>query len=79
MNNTITLKIGSTNGYATLTSKYFWMFGNDSITLKYTMDTPPLVIDGRTLIPLRAAAEMMGLQVDWDNETRTAILTALDK
>lgn len=37
----------------------------------------PAVIDrktGRTLIPVRAVAEALGLSVDWDNKTRTVIL-----
>ena len=35
------------------------------------MDTPPQIVDGRTLIPLRALAESIGCYVDWDGETRT--------
>ena len=32
------------------------------------------VVDGRTLVPVRGVFEALGFYVDWDNETRTAIL-----
>jgi hypothetical protein len=35
-------------------------------------DTPPTVVDGRTLVPVRAIFEALGATVDWDNTTRTA-------
>ena len=34
----------------------------------------PVVIDGRTLVPVRGVFESLGFYVDWDNETRTAII-----
>ncbi|WP_427340504.1 copper amine oxidase N-terminal domain-containing protein [Caloranaerobacter sp. DY30410] len=36
-------------------------------------DVPPTIINGRTLVPVRAIFEQFGLEVDWDNETRTVI------
>jgi hypothetical protein len=33
------------------------------------------LVDGRTLVPVRGVFEMLGFEVDWDNDTRTAILT----
>lgn len=33
----------------------------------YYMDVPPMLKNGRTLVPLRAAAEMLGLDVTWDD------------
>lgn len=39
-------------------------------------DATPVVEGGRTLVPLRAAAEAMGLTVSWDNTRRTAIFSA---
>ena len=39
-------------------------------------DVQPQIIDGRTLIPLRALAEIMGLTVSWDDATRTVTITA---
>ncbi|MCL1975049.1 MAG: stalk domain-containing protein [Firmicutes bacterium] len=35
-----------------------------------SLDTPPLIEAGRTLIPLRAIAESLGASVDWDSATR---------
>ncbi len=40
----------------------------------YTMDVPPTVINGRTLVPVRAVAEAAGLTVDWDNDERTVVI-----
>lgn len=39
---------------------------------KIETDTPPTIIDGRTLVPLRAIFEALGAEVEWDNVTRTA-------
>lgn len=46
------------------------------IVAHYKMDVAPMVIDGRTYIPLRAATELMGMNVKWDNDTRTVTITA---
>ena len=46
------------------------------ITAHYKMDVPPLVVNGRTYVPLRAAGELMGLTVTWNNDTRTVVLKA---
>jgi hypothetical protein len=32
-------------------------------------------VEGRTLVPVRGVFEMLGFDVDWDNDTRTAVLT----
>lgn len=34
-------------------------------------DTPPIVVNGRTLVPLRLVSEILGLTCEWDQETRT--------
>ena len=39
------------------------------------MDTPPQIVDGRTLIPLRALAESIGCYVEWNGDTRTVEIT----
>lgn len=36
-----------------------------------SMDVPPAVISGRTLVPLRAIFEALGASVDWNPATRT--------
>lgn len=36
-------------------------------------DTPPTIVDGRTLVPVRAIFEAVGATVTWDGDTRTAV------
>lgn len=56
--------------------------GNPTVTINYyngdtgnlevtnvTIDSPPVIIDGRTLVPLRFIAETIGFTVEWDNGT----------
>ncbi len=40
-----------------------------------TLDVPAMIINGRTMVPARAIAEAYGVEVAWDGETRTVILT----
>lgn len=37
-------------------------------------DVPPMVSNGRTLVPLRVVAEKMGAEVTWDQESQTATI-----
>ena len=39
------------------------------------LDAPPMIIDGRTLVPVRAISEALGCEVDWDDITRTVVIT----
>ena len=57
---TITMTIGSTD-----------MTKNEDT---YTFDTAPVIEDGRTLVPIRAISEMLGLDVEWDEETETVTI-----
>ena len=43
-----------------------------------TFDVPPMLIDSRTLVPARAVAESLNALVDWDNTTRTVIITEVN-
>lgn len=38
-------------------------------------DVPPVILDGRTLLPVRAVAEALGLSVHWDEELSTVYLS----
>ncbi len=38
------------------------------------LDVPPIIIEGRTLVPLRFVSESLGVKVDWNGTTRTATL-----
>lgn len=41
-------------------------------------DTPPTIVDGRTLVPLRVIFEALGATVEWDQATKTATGTRDD-
>ena len=38
---------------------------------RLAVDQPPILQDGRTLVPMRAIYEALGADVEWDNYTRT--------
>lgn len=42
-------------------------------------EVPPIIKDGRTLVPFRAIAEALGAEVKWDAETRTVTVSKGDK
>lgn len=39
------------------------------------IDVPAQIINDRTMVPVRAVAENFGLDVDWDQDTRTVFVT----
>lgn len=41
----------------------------------YQLDSPPTIVGDRTLVPVRAIAEGLGKNVDWDDLTRTVLIT----
>ncbi len=40
---------------------------------KLQFETPPVIIDGTTLVPMRALFEALGAEVSWNDDTQTAI------
>ena len=46
----------------------------DEVRAEYTMDVSPMIYNDRTLLPLRAVGEMLGFEVEWDNNTRTVYI-----
>jgi len=40
-----------------------------------TLDVSPLIVDGRTLVPVRAVAEGLNADVEWNAGTRTVMIT----
>ena len=40
-----------------------------------TFDQSPIILNGRTLVPLRAIAEALNFNVEWDGDTQTVIIT----
>ena len=47
----------------------------DGETIQFEEDMRPFVIDGRTFLPVRAIADLVGLGVGFDEATNTVILT----
>ncbi|MFI3174243.1 MAG: N-acetylmuramoyl-L-alanine amidase [Bacillota bacterium] len=41
---------------------------------EFALDVPPMLINGRTMLPVRALAEALNLEVNWDNDTRTVYI-----
>lgn len=44
-------------------------------TKTVTLDVPVQVVDGRTLVPVRAISEAMGKSVTWDDATKTVVIS----
>ncbi|MCL1809985.1 MAG: stalk domain-containing protein [Clostridiales bacterium] len=42
---------------------------------RLSFDVPPIIENGRTLVPLRAIFEALGAEVDWDQSTKTITAT----
>ncbi len=71
---TVTATKGNERVIATINSKNVYISGDTK-----ALDVPPMVIDGRTLIPVRFVAEAFGANVDWDEATQTVVInTAWD-
>jgi N-acetylmuramoyl-L-alanine amidase len=54
--------------------------GEDAATVngnRVSLDSPPLIKQGTTLVPLRFVGEGMGLRVGWDNGTKTVSLSSI--
>ncbi|WMT43620.1 copper amine oxidase N-terminal domain-containing protein [Paenibacillus sp. D2_2] len=47
------------------------MFINGS---KKQADVSPIIVNGRTLVPLRLVSEQLGIMVKWDNKTKSITL-----
>ena len=61
--------------------KDYTKFWDDNETITVTIDgktisfdQPPIIVSGRTLVPVRAVVEAMGGEVCWDDVTQTATL-----
>lgn len=55
-------------------SQYYYING-----IKMKMDTAPIIINGRTFVPVRYIAEPLGAQVIWKGDTKTVIIALKDK
>lgn len=63
---TVTLSVGSSE---------LTIDKGDNVSETIALDVPAQVVSGRTLVPARAISESFGADVDWDEKTRTVILT----
>ena len=53
-------------------------FADQTVTVLFngsplTFDVPPVILNGRTMVPLRAIFEALGAEVSWDDASETAI------
>lgn len=62
---TVSITIGSTN----MTCTYGYGVGTE--TESFVLDVPAAILNGRTLIPLRAVSEAFGCTVGWDGNDKT--------
>ncbi|MCH5212444.1 MAG: hypothetical protein J1G06_05485, partial [Oscillospiraceae bacterium] len=56
------------------------VLAEDEIKLTYNgeiieIDTPPVIVDDRTLVPARAVFETIGMEVDWKESDRTVFIS----
>ena len=49
----------------------------DNITVEY--DVKPIIMDDRTMVPIRKTAEVLGAEVTWDDSIKTATITFEDR
>ena len=42
------------------------------------LDAPAKIVNGRTLVPLRFVGEQLGVNVEWEEDTRTVILSSYE-
>ncbi len=62
---TATLKVGETVLNIT----------DGGVTVPVEIDTPAVIVNGRTLVPVRFVSENFNAQVDWDDATKTVTIT----
>lgn len=67
---TVTLKKDGKTLYLRINTAYCWDDSGSNIPL----DSPPIIVNNRTLLPIRAVAEYFGASVEWDGATRTATI-----
>ncbi len=56
-------------------NKLVFVTGGRYGRIRYTLNEPPRIVEGRTFIPLRFVSEHLGYNVAWDGETQTITIT----
>jgi len=67
----VEVSMGTSNVKLTIDSDTAFVNG-----MAVTMDVPAMIIDSRTMIPVRFVAESLSWGVDWDDLSRTVLLTS---
>lgn len=70
---TVTLQIGS---FKLSVDKGKTDDDGNPLTETFTLDVPAQIVSGRTLVPARAIFESFGLNVNWDEDSRTMLITS---
>ncbi len=73
----VTTKITKTI-YLKTTTVIILQIGKSTFTVngsERTLDSPPIIKNGRTLLPIRAIIESLGGSIDWDNDQRKVTIT----
>lgn len=65
------VSLGTSNVKMWIDSKTAFLNGNQK-----ELEVPALIINDRTMIPVRFVAESLNCNVDWDNDLRTVIITS---
>lgn len=52
----------------------FIKYENEEEFKKVEFDVAPMIIDDRTLVPVRVVSESFGYDVEWDEETSTVLI-----
>jgi len=70
------INVGSDNGFLEYANIHFTESDKSEIKVtlygkKLSFDQPPVIENGRTLVPLRAIFEALNAEVAWDGETQT--------
>lgn len=59
------------------------MWVGDGTVLRYgavykviMLDVPPMIVDGRTLVPVRGVVEISDCDVQWDGAAQTVTITS---
>jgi hypothetical protein len=66
MNRSISLQIGNKNAIRVV----------EGIEETISMDTPPIIINGRTMVPLRFIADCFSAEIEWEGSSQVIILRA---
>ena len=72
------VKIAAVTTAATYDKKIVMQLNNKAVTVNGSViqnDAAPIIVDGRTLVPIRVITETLGGKADWNNKTHTVTLT----